>query len=183
MTKLGRAIAERGAGIRSGNAIRADQAWESGAWGAGGAVESYTVKYKRGVDCIPLQDLPCNIVQQAREIAQQHYARWPRVDQYIRDLMARNVFQVLGRDLAHPSQALLCWAQDPVIDRGRIVDVTGGTGLAVRLASTHQIPVLNLHIKSHLDTAREWYVDHESPISDLVQRIRQEIPDGFVLST
>lgn len=179
MTKLGTAFARRGAGIRSGNAIGADQAWERGAWDAGGPVESYTVKSKHGVDCIPLNALPSTVVKEARSIAQLHYPWWPRAKEYTRDLMTRNVFQVLGQDLAHPADALLCWAEMPVIREGRVVDVAGGTGLAVRLATTHHIPVLNIQIASHLNVARNWYRNERAPIDALVHRIKHEIPVAF----
>ena len=82
---------------------------------------------------------------QALEIASQHHPAWDKLGQGVRALMARNVHQVLGEDLNTPVAFVLCWAKNPKTDSaGRIMNVAGGTGLAVRLAYARGIPVLHL---------------------------------------
>lgn len=62
-----------------------------------------------------------------------------------RALHTRNVYQVLGRDLATPSKKLICWAEPA----GRGKNVRGGTNTAVQLALRHNVPVLNLCRDEH----------------------------------
>ena len=52
-------------------------------------------------------------------------------------LMCRNVCQVLGADLKSPVMAVVCYTSDGT-DKG-------GTGQAIRIATAHSIPILNLH--------------------------------------
>ena len=54
----------------------------------------------------------------------------------MRDLHARNVAVLLGTDLRQPAHAVVCWTRDG--------QDYGGTGMAIRLALHHRIPVLNL---------------------------------------
>jgi|SRR5688572_10589041 len=51
-------------------------------------------------------------------------------------LKCRNVFQILGRDMCSNSDLVVCWTPDGAI--------TGGTGLAIKIAIEHKIPVINL---------------------------------------
>ena len=71
-----------------------------------------------------------------RPLAEPHHAAWERCAAKVRDLHARNVAVVLGTDLRQPAHAVVCWTRD-----GRDY---GGTGMAIRLAQHHRIPVLNL---------------------------------------
>jgi hypothetical protein len=53
--------------------------------------------------------------------------------------------QVLGEDLMHPSEFVVCWTPDGCErheDRGL---VTGGTGTAISVASQMGIPVFNVY--------------------------------------
>lgn len=59
-----------------------------------------------------------------------------------RRLMARNVFQVLGKDLKSPSNVIICWTKN--------AQQIGGTSQALRLAKQHDIPILNLG-NSHIE--------------------------------
>ncbi len=71
--------------------------------------------------------------------------------------MARNVMQVLGRDCLSPASFVICWAPDSVLDEaGRVVDVAGGTGQAVRIAATYRVPVFNLAHPPHQARLDAW---------------------------
>ena len=50
-------------------------------------------------------------------------------------LMSRNANQVLGRDLNDPVDFILCWTKD-----GK---ASGGTGQAMRIAASRNIPIFN----------------------------------------
>ena len=71
-----------------------------------------------------------------RALAEPHHPAWERCSARVRDLHARNVAVVLGIDMRQPAHALLCWTRNG--------EVSGGTGMAIRLARHHRIPVLNL---------------------------------------
>lgn len=55
---------------------------------------------------------------------------------YVRDLLARNMYQVMGKDLETPSDFVLCWTL-----KGHKV---GGTRYAITLAEMNNIPICNL---------------------------------------
>ena len=75
-------------------------------------------------------------IEAMRPLAAPHHPAWERCAAKVRDLHARNVAVLLGTDLKQPAHAVVCWTKD-----GRDI---GGTGLAIRLAQHHRIPVLNL---------------------------------------
>lgn len=89
-------------------------------------------------------------IKRAMQIAAAHHPAWGRCSLGARRLHARNVMQVLGPDLSSPSEFIACWARGHRLDaEGRVADVPGGTGMAVRIAATHGIPVLHFGIVSH----------------------------------
>src|SRR5690606_14766195 len=65
----------------------------------------------------------------ARHIASKLHPAWDRCSDFAKDAHSRNVFQVLGDTLRHPSRILICWA--PIQGKG----VKGGTATAYRLAT------------------------------------------------
>lgn len=76
---------------------------------------------------------------QAMEIAKATHPAWERCSQGAQKLHARNVYQVLGKDLESPSLILICWAQPTG------TGVKGGTNTAVQLAKRNDVPVLNVY--------------------------------------
>lgn len=60
-------------------------------------------------------------------------------------LMQRNGFQVLGAQLNNPVDIVICVASGTKLDHnGKIQNVNGGTGQAVRIAHHNGIPIVNL---------------------------------------
>lgn len=59
--------------------------------------------------------------------------------------LVRDVYQVLGRDLNTPSEIVYCWTEDGVDKISNITRATGGTGMAIRVASHYNIPIKNLN--------------------------------------
>lgn len=64
----------------------------------------------------------------------------------------RNVFQILEETLDKPVKMVVCWTPDgaTTIEEYQM-GVTGGTGIAIALASALGIPVFNLNRQDHLD--------------------------------
>lgn len=66
-----------------------------------------------------------------------------RLGQMGRKLMARNAMQVLGPNLDHPADLIVCWTPGGLLK--------GGTSQALRIAKDHGIPVFNLGNKEGFD--------------------------------
>lgn len=159
-------LAARGLGLRSGGARGADLAWEEGM--GTGPTQIFLASRQPGRPGLALEDMAPELVATATALAAAHHPAWHRIADYGRRLLTRNAFQVLGPQLDDPVAAVLCWALESRLEAGRVVDVAGGTGLAVRLASAHGIPVLNLALPSHLELARAWHRTSNAPINSLV---------------
>ena len=144
MTDVATALEKKGWLLRSGGANGSDLAFEKG-----------VVKYKniylpwRGFN-----DSTSNlyyISDEALEIASRHHPGWVRLSSPIRKLMARNVYQVQGLNLDENSQFLICWTDDGCESAETRTSKTGGTGLAISLASELGIPIFNLKNEASLE--------------------------------
>ena len=129
-------LARRGWHLHTGGAAGADTALALGApdrrtlflpWPA--------YRGHRGDDC---RTLPPDRMDRCLAVAAVHHPAWHRCSPAVRKLHARNVEIVLGTNAASPVHAVVCWTR-----RGA---VTGGTGLGIRIARAHGIPVLNLGV-------------------------------------
>lgn len=132
MSAAGAGLAGLGAVLRSGGAGGADQAFEAGAVQAAGKTEIY-LPYKgfRGH-----QSELFGSTFEARQIAKEFHPNWPGLGNHGREFMARNAYQILGKDLNTPCDFVLCWTPN-----GKVV---GGTGQALRMAAHFKIPVYNM---------------------------------------
>jgi hypothetical protein len=88
----------------------------------------------------------------AHAIAQDHHPAWHRLTRDVRQLMARNVHQILGCQLDDPVAFVCCWTPDGSLDGAS--RQSGGTGMALRIAHAHAIHVRNLARPDHHDAAR-----------------------------
>lgn len=118
--------------LRSGGAIGADTAFEEG---AGTQTEIF---------------LSNNRVQEAREIAKNHHPAWNNLSEYVQGLMTRNAQIILGEYINKPVEFVVCWTKDGAETLEQTTIYTGGTGHAIRIASTYKIPVFNLYHKDCL---------------------------------
>lgn len=139
--------------LRSGGANGADTAFEDGATAY--CNETHHDKYKYMEIYLPWKEfnfnksLLFNIPQKAFKIAEEIHPNWKACKLGARKLHARNVQQVLGRDLNTPSSFLLCWSEP----QGN--SISGGTRTAYELARQHNIPVYNMYDKEREETM-EW---------------------------
>lgn len=145
MQDIARRLGLLGYTLRSGGADGADEAFRVGSMGH--PQEIFTPW--RGFIKDPEADKKSIVVTeqlcypQALEMAGQFHPNWPACSQGARKLHARNMMQVMGRDLNTRSEFVVCWTKD-----GK---ASGGTGQALRLAAAVNIPVFNLHSKRDCD--------------------------------
>ncbi len=125
--------------LRSGGAKGADQAFERGADAACRRKEIF----------LPSGEIP----DQAYEIAAQHHPAWGGLPPYVKKLHARNVQQILGQNLELPSKFVICWTPDGA--ETKTTKETGGTGQAIRVANTYNVPVYNLANEGRFDDVKE----------------------------
>lgn len=168
MSWLAADLASDGWTLRSGAATGADTAFALGA----GATEIYVPWQTFGAgtpgDRILATELPT--FGAAMEIAAEHHRAWNQLTNGAQLLMARNVFQVLGRDLHSPSAMVICWAPKPILDEdGDVCSVAGGTGQAVRIAYTYGIPVY--HFDLHADAIERFGAEARAPNRGLLAAV------------
>ena len=84
------------------------------------------------------------ISEEALALASEHHPAWDKLSEPAKKLMARNCHQVLGVELDTPSDFVLCWTPDGCESHLTRTAKTGGTGLAISLASRLGIPIYNL---------------------------------------
>lgn len=98
-------------------------------------------------DVIDLESVDVGLVHTAYEIAKSIHPAWGSLSEGGRKLHARNVLQVLGKDLKTPSALLVCVA--PTNDPRRRGVPVGGTRTAWKVAELHGIDCYNISIDSH----------------------------------
>jgi hypothetical protein len=133
MERFGAELARRGWTLRSGGAIGADSAFEKGAREAGGRCEIYLPwpGYNQHAEARLVEASP-----EAYDVMARIHPVFARLPKSSRRLHARNAHQILGADLRSPVEMVVCWTPGA---RGR-----GGTGSAIRLARSWEIPVHDL---------------------------------------
>jgi O-acetyl-ADP-ribose deacetylase (regulator of RNase III) len=101
------------------------------------------------------------ILPEAFTIASKTHPGWKYFKEKspIKPLMARNSHQVLGSDLGEPVRFVFCYTSDGVSSGQATTDRTGGTGQAIRLASSRGIPVYNIGNRDHYLRAEKFVQD------------------------
>lgn len=118
--------------LRSGGADGADTFFEQ-AWDRNGGQKQIFLPWKGfNGSSSTLYDIP----EAAFHTAERLHPNWPACSQGARRLHARNIQQLLGKNLDKPSDIVVCWTP-----KGEVV---GGTATAINLALENGIPVLNL---------------------------------------
>ena len=135
MGQLASDLADRGWHLHSGGTAGADTAFAS-------AVPAHertqflpwaSFNGLSGPDChVSTED----ITARHMVIAASLHPAWDRCDATARQFHARNVSILLGADGDAPVDAVVCWTPR--------AETVGGTGIAIRIADAHGIPVINL---------------------------------------
>ena len=109
------------------------------------------------------------VLDEMRRIAKEYHPGWNGLSFKVRELHARNVPQVLGKNLDTPSKFLLCYTRDGATKT--TTKDTGGTGQAIRVAVAHDIPVINLRNEGSLYELKDLLLSHgviNEPIPHIV---------------
>ena len=178
MERIAEALARRGWTLRSGAAAGADSAFERGARRAGAPREiwlpwdGFNGRTADGATRIGRNSA------RIRDRARQCHPAWHTLSDGAQKLMVRNVHQVLGAEpgSSPPADVVLCWTPSGAAG--------GGTGLAVRLARRHGIPVVDLgtgdrrELRAAVDAALERGLPPD--VAELIDpRPRQAAPDAY----
>lgn len=158
MTKIGRALEEIGAILRSGGAAGADLAFEAGFRNpmACEIFHPYNgFKPKIGNKEIDVTRalgrkrpthgagspivLTGDMYRQAEAIAEATHPRWDKCTKWARQMHTRNIPQIIGATLTRTTDLVICWTED-----GR---ASGGTGQAMRYAERNNVKIINLKLQ------------------------------------
>ena len=135
--------------LRSGGAPGADTGFENGVK----SLKEIYVPWRgfNGSDSELYYDRNIEFKERTFEIASENHPAWKHLKDPIKKLMARNVYQILGWNLNSPSKFVICWTQDGCESHTTRGYKTGGTGLAISVASKLGIPIFNLKNESSYD--------------------------------
>ena len=151
MTSAAAAHARKEYILRSDHAEGADTALEHGArdGGAGDTSKIYlpAARWRGSHSQLHAGAIEPQVWREAERIAALHHPAWGRLSPFVKALHTRNVFQILGQDLSSHSRFVICWTADG--------DASGGTGQALRIAHSENVPVLNLQRTNHLAHVRD----------------------------
>ena len=147
MRNIGRKMALMGYTLRSGGATGADTAFALGHDDACLSVTTQECLYEAEI-YLPWEGFNGQTTEQygrylmdnpeAYEIVSKIHPAWNKLSKGAKALHTRNVYQVLGQDLATPSICVIFYAEP------QCNSVKGGTRTAVELAKIHGVPVFNL---------------------------------------
>ena len=139
MTTMATWLARRGWYLRTGGARGADDAFTSGAPRTRRVIFLPWPRYNgwSGDEC---RIMSSDRLDALAPIAAALHPAWNRCSPAVRKLHARNAAILLGPDPGRPVpvRAAVCWTEG-----GR---AQGGTGMAIRIAQTHGIPVLDMAV-------------------------------------
>lgn len=143
--------------LRTGNAKGADTAFVKGSNNHEVYCPNHNQveKFKRtivGANAIDSSSL--ELWEEAKKMAEHYHPAWSKLSPPAKDLITRNTFQVLGPSLNDPSKFLVCWTPDGA--KHSTTAKTGGTGQAIRIANSYDIPVYNLANDGDLSTIHSW---------------------------
>lgn len=139
--------------LRSGGADGADTYFERGCDLVQGKKEIFLPAKNFNNNRSPLYNIP----DEAYIIAEQYHQYFKSMRPYVKSLMARNVQQVLGKDLNDKAHFVLCWTPDGADGiEIKTTHKTGGTGQAIRIACAYGVPVGNLKNQKTLDAWKRW---------------------------
>ncbi len=171
MTALARQMADAGFHLASGGAEGADSAFV-----AGTPVEQRTLwlpwrgyNELAGPDC---RTLSRERMRECLVIAEEHHPAWHRCTDGAKKMHARNAAILLGPDLDRPVDAIVCWTEEGKVE--------GGAGMALRIAASRNIPVLNL---ATVDMQTAWTKLQQLQQAPVSRQQQDRRPDPAPLQT
>lgn len=151
MRALAAKLASENWTLRTGGAKGADQAFFEGAISVRGCAEVYLPwpsynEYREFRLGRPSE--------QAYELAKRHHPAWSACSETARTLHARNCHQILGDLLGEPANFVVCYTPDGSLTGAS--RASGGTGQALRVATSAAVPVFNLQRGDHRERIEDW---------------------------
>lgn len=146
MKGIAQIMDEMGWHLRSGGAHGADTAFASGTnnktiyvpW------DGYNEIYD-GVSCSKQ-----STIEDAYLLASHYHPNWGACSEAVRKLHVRNIYIMGSETGKDPVDCVICWTEG-----GKVV---GGTGMALRIAIAHNIPIFNLATADCLDRLEAFIV-------------------------
>ncbi len=135
MENFAKEAAAKGHLFRSGHAEGADYAFEKGA-GKSCIVYLPWRGFNEGYPILGKGIATGQINEEALKIVIQHEPHAATCSHGVKLIKCRNVYQILGLNMCEESDLVICWTAGGGID--------GGTGLAINIAQSRNIPVINL---------------------------------------
>lgn len=132
MQDVAQFLASKGFTLRSGGAGGADSAFEEGCDKAEGSKEIYLPWKGFNNNKSTL----CTVSNSALKLAEHFHPAWNRCSQGAQKLHARNLYQILGKDLNDKVDFVVCYTVGGLGG--------GGTGQAIRVAKYYNSPVYDL---------------------------------------
>lgn len=151
MTEFATEAAALGWTLRSGAAKGADSAFEAGAT----EKEIY----------LPWKDFnkhPSELFtpsDAAYKMAASIHPTYVRLQPFAKQLIARNMHQIMGANMATPTEFVVCWTPDGCESHKTYSKKTGGTGTAISLASLASIPIFNICNPGRYKEAMEYLIN------------------------
>jgi hypothetical protein len=147
MVEVARLLAARGHTLRTGGADGADERFLSGCllW--------EPARYELYLPWPGFSDqAPATLVrptERALAIAANYHPRWALLKHSERQLLGRDVHQILGAECNVPVRAVICWTPDGSLDGAS--SESGGTGMALRIArgEAPKAEIINLAREDH----------------------------------
>lgn len=133
MEEVATVLATNGITLSTGGADGADTAFQKGCEKVDGNIELYLPWHGYNKHGIATLHSPTD---EAVKIASEHHPAWWACKSGARKLHGRNAHILLGWDLKHPVDFVICWTKD-----GK---PTGGTALGISIAIANNIPVFNV---------------------------------------
>jgi hypothetical protein len=140
MQQLAETLAKNGFTLRSGAADGADYAFEIGCDKVNGKKEIW-LPWKNFNNHSDTKLYP---TENHFTLAETIHPAWNRLKLGAKKLHARNVGQILGKDVNTPVSFVICWTPDGCETHNTRTRITGGTGSAISLANHYNIPIFNL---------------------------------------
>jgi hypothetical protein len=156
-TRIAQRLEKRGYILRSGHAIGADRAFESGQ-STGDIYLPWPEYGVRSYKNDPGMEVRENAIVSPREKVFQDYEelvafglRTASCPESHKLLHGRNFRQVVGQEGEPLSSFLVCWTKDGAETLKECSASTGGTGTAIKLASLKGVPVVNFQRKDAME--------------------------------
>jgi hypothetical protein len=151
MSKIAFRLEARAYILRSGGADGADTAFYNGLKDKNNS-EIYLPW--DGFNNLPYKSV---IPNEAFRIAENFKPDFQNLSPAVQNLYARNVQQILGKDLNDPCRFVICYTRDGYTGNGTRSVRTGGTKLAIDLAASLNILVINLKRTDHYNRMAEYF--------------------------